>query len=92
MAEQVKEARDYASWRRARDDGKPDERRNVPELRLDGSAGATLDGMAKRLGLGGRNIVRIARVACTIADLDGSAEVQKDHVMEACAFRTRATL
>lgn len=92
MAEQVKEARDYASWRRARDDGKPDERRNVPELRLDGSAGATLDGMAKRLGLGGRNIVRIARVARTIADLDGSAEVQKDHVMEACAFRTRATL
>jgi magnesium chelatase family protein len=92
MAEQVKEARDYASWRRARDDGKPDEGRSVPELHLDGSAGATLDAMAKRLGLGGRNIVRIARVARTIADLDGSEEVQRDHVMEACAFRTRATL
>ena len=51
-----------------------------------------MDGLAKRLGLGGRNIVRIARVARTVADLDGSDEVKKEHVMEACAFRTRATL
>lgn len=92
MAVQVEEAREYASWRRARDDGKPDERRSIPEMHLDGPASATLDGLAKRLGLGGRNIVRIARVARTVADLDGSDEVKKEHVMEACAFRTRATL
>lgn len=93
MAAMVAEAREYASWRRAREDcDKPDRARSVPELHLDAPARSTLEGVAERLGLGGRNIVRIARVARTIADLASKQEVNKDHVMEACAFRTRATL
>ena len=93
MAEQVSIARDFASWRREhKDDGKADRTRTVPELDLDAQARAALEGIAKRLGLGGRNIVRIARVARTIADLAESETVHKDHVMEACAYRTRATL
>jgi magnesium chelatase family protein len=92
MAEQVAVARGFASWRRERSDDKPDRTRNVPELGLDAQARASLEGVANRLGLGGRNIVRIARVARTIADLAESEEVKRDHVMEACAYRTRATL
>lgn len=93
MAEQVHVARAYGSWRRAREDeNKPDRARAVPELQLDTQAQATLESVAKRLGLGGRNIVRIARVARTIADLSECEEVCADHVIEACAFRTRASL
>ncbi|MBO7675059.1 MAG: YifB family Mg chelatase-like AAA ATPase [Atopobiaceae bacterium] len=92
MAEQVAVARQFASWRRAQSDDKPDRARSVPELGLDAPARAALEGAAKRLGLGGRNIVRIARVARTIADLAESELVEKDHLMEACAYRTRATL
>ncbi len=93
MAEQVAVAREYASWRRAQDgEDRPDRALSVPELRLDSGASATLEGMAKRLGLGGRNIVRIARVARTVADLAEQREVSKDNVMEACAFRTRSSL
>ena len=72
MASMVGEAREYASWRRSKeDDQKPDRSRSVPELHLDAPAKSTLEGVAERLGLGGRNIVRIARVARTIADLAG---------------------
>lgn len=93
MAMEVAAAREFGSWRRAReDDRKPDRAKTVPEFRLDSPARAALQGTAKRLGLGGRNIVRIARVARTIADLDESEVVTKDHVMEACAYRTRATI
>ncbi len=93
MAEQVTAAREYGSWRRAREEQqKPDRARTVPELHLDAQAQKTLEGIARRLGLGGRNIVRIARVARTIADMAQSREVQQDHVMEACAFRTRTSL
>lgn len=93
MASQVEQARAFASWRRAREDEDiPDRARNVPELHLDSKACSALEGIAKRLGLGGRNIVRIARVARTIADLAQECEVGKDHVLEACAFRTRASL
>lgn len=93
MAAQVETAREFASWRQSQeDDPLPDRLRGVPDLRLDARARASLEGMAKRLGLGGRNIVRIARVSRTIADLAEQEEVGRDHVMEACAFRTRTSL
>lgn len=93
MASQVTLAREFSSWRHAKGgEEKPDRARNVPELRLDVAAATALEGVAKRLGLGGRSIVRIARVARTIADLSECEEVRRDHVLEACAFRSRATL
>lgn len=65
---------------------------SVAAQNLDAEARSTLEGMARRLVLGGRNIVRIARVARTIADLAEEEKVLKDHVIEACAFRTRSSL
>ena len=93
MAQQVLDAREYAAWRRARrgEDGQA-RLGSVAAQQLDADARAALDGIARRLGLGGRNIVRIARVARTIADLSHEERVKKEHVIEACAFRTRATL
>ena len=93
MAEQVTKARAYGSWRRSRaGEEKADRQRGVPELGLDAQARATLEGTARRLGLGGRNIVRIARVARTIADLAEHEFVGREDIVEACAYRTRATL
>ena len=99
MAEEVARAREFALWRQARQsgthagrEGKAGGSGSVAAQNLDGPAQAALEGMARRLGLGGRNIVRIARVARTIADLAEEERVCKDHVVEACAFRTRSTL
>ena len=42
---------------------------------------------ADRMGLTARGYHRVIRVARTIADLDGSAEVRRPHVAEAISYR-----
>ncbi len=46
-----------------------------------------LSRVADRFGLTARGYHRVMRVARTIADLDGSAQVRKPHVAEAVAYR-----
>jgi magnesium chelatase family protein len=46
-----------------------------------------LSRVADRFGLTARGYHRVMRVARTIADLDGSAQVRKHHVAEAVAYR-----
>ena len=41
----------------------------------------------ERLGLTVRGYYRVIRVARTIADLDGSAQIRRLHVMEALLYR-----
>jgi magnesium chelatase family protein len=52
---------------------------------------ATLAAGYERLGLSGRGYERVLRVARTIADLEGSAEVKTDHLDEALTLRRRST-
>ena len=56
---------------------------------FEDAARERLIGLAQNLALGGRGIVRCARVARTIADLVEREKVVEDDVMEACGFRTR---
>jgi magnesium chelatase family protein len=49
-----------------------------------------LSRVADRFGLSARGYHRVMRVARTIADLDGAAEVRKPHVAEAVGYRIAA--
>jgi magnesium chelatase family protein len=51
------------------------------------AARSTLESAAERLGLSARGYHRALRVARTIADLDGSAEVGETPVLEALSYR-----
>ena len=88
MAEDVSRAREFSSWREAHlGEGIKDP---ISRARLDLRAQEVFEGFAERLALGGRAIVRVARVARTIADLDERELVSEDDVVEALGFRSRA--
>ena len=55
--------------------------------RITVAARSTLEGAAERLGLSARGYHRALRVARTIADLDGSAEVGESAALEALTYR-----
>lgn len=54
---------------------------------MSASSRTLIEDMARRHFLSGRGIVRILRVARTIADLDGSDKVCDDHLLESCMYR-----
>ncbi len=53
----------------------------------DAEGRALLNRVAERFGLSARGYHRVMRVARTIADLDGTAEVRLPHIAEAVSFR-----
>lgn len=55
---------------------------------LDDACAALMQQAFDALGLTARSYDRIRRVARTIADLDGSAEIQPQHLAEAIQYRT----
>lgn len=54
---------------------------------LDAEAATIMERVMDRLGLSARAYERILKVARTIADLDGSADVTKKHIAEAVTYR-----
>lgn len=89
MESQVSAARAFADWRRSRRrsaDSDP-----VTQADLTGEARSTFERLASGLALGGRAIVRVARVARTIADLAEHERVEPDDVVEAVGLRARAS-
>lgn len=64
------------------------EGRILEEIAAPDAEGRTLLAtVAERFGLSARGYHRVLRVARTIADLDGSADVRKPHVAEAVSYR-----
>ncbi len=60
--------------------------------RFEGGALAALRSAAGRLGLSARAYERALRVARTVADVEGEAEVRRRHMLEALAYRQDARL
>ena len=85
MADMVRRGRAYAAQRKHLH---PVEHHDIRDLLLSEDATRQLDRLARTLGLGGRAITRVARVARTIADLDEREYVGADDVMEASMYRT----
>lgn len=86
MREQVLRARAFRRDREARMPSGPGQTL-VGALSFEPRAQAALEGMASRLNLGGRSIVKLARVARTMADLAERASVSREDVLEASAYR-----
>ena len=59
---------------------------------LDGAGQAVMKGAFQRMGLTARSYDRILRVARTIADLDGAADIAVEHLAEAVQYRESAYL
>lgn len=90
----VMKAREFASWRRAKQalpkEGTRSEAGPAEEMeacRLDDEARKFAEAMAKGGSLSGRALVGSTRVARTIADMDESDEVAPEHLAEAFGYR-----
>lgn len=55
--------------------------------RLDGECSEFLENSMERMGLSARACTRIVKVARTIADMDGKAEIGISHIAEALSYR-----
>lgn len=59
---------------------------------MSASGKKLVEDMARRHFLSGRGIIRVLRVARTIADLEESAQVRDEHLLESCMYRVENTL
>ena len=87
LASQVERGRRFSEWRSSRDLRTS---MNADALTVDGLVGkfgldcegqACLLDIARRMHLTGRGIMRLCKVARTIADIDESSLVRRDHVL-----------
>lgn len=85
LSELVMAAREFRAWRLK--DGS--EGQVPPSAMLDARARRALESLARGLLLGGRGIMRVTRVARTIADIAEHELVGEEDVVEAMAFRSR---
>ena len=92
IKERVDRARKIQNARYGENGGMCNARMGPHEMRtycqLDENCEALMYGAFEKMGLTARSYDRILRVARTIADLDGSEQIQVQHLAEAVRYRT----
>ena len=88
LREMVVGAIEFGKWREERSDV-PSGRPRPPAAELDPRARGAFESLARGLSLGGRAIVRVTRVARTIADLAEHEKITEEDVVEALGYRPR---
>ena len=98
LRDYVVRGRAFRAWRESRMDdadaeAEDDETRSidgvVSTFELDDAAEKCVLGLSRRTHLTGRGIVRLVRIARTIADVAESEQVTQDHVLEAAMYQGR---
>ena len=84
LADEVRKGMDFASWRRSRYESTG----AVTDLMLDEGGEDSLVAISRSRNLTGRGIVRLARVARTIADMEGATSATAAHLLEAASYRS----
>ena len=95
IADQVMAARERAYARLGLNEeiGSPtSSAQTIKRCNLDEGGKRIVEHISATHHLSGRGIIRVLRVARTIADLDDSASVKEDHLYEAFMFRVENTL
>lgn len=87
VRERVEAARERQRARGPRSNARLTARELGPLAALDADGHRLLERAVERLALSARAIDRVRRLARTIADLDGSADVRQPHVAEALQYR-----
>lgn len=89
IAELVCAARERASWRGGHAEalGNVTPHEVIESCGLSSAGHKLIEDMARKHFLSGRGIMRILRVARTIADLDDSEAVCDEHLLESCMYR-----
>lgn len=83
LAQWVKKGRTYKTWREA----KNNEEDPLESLHLSSEAQDKLTRIAQVNHLTGRGIIRLARIARSIADMNESESVSTAHLLEASSYR-----
>ena len=98
LRDYVVRGRSFRAWRESHMDdadaeAEDDESRSIDGVgstfALDEAAEKCVLGLSKRTHLTGRGIVRLVRIARTIADVAESERVTQDHVLEAAMYQGR---
>jgi len=87
VARRVRAARERQLARQGQPNAQLGARQIETGLRLAEPARALLEQVAGRLGWSARSLHRVAKVARTVADLAGAAEVESPHMAEAVQYR-----
>ena len=58
-------------------------------VKLDAQTEALLENAAKKMDFSPRVFFKIKKIARTIADLDNSADVKQEHILEALQYRPK---
>ena len=90
MGQMVQDARSFRQERRR--ERPVDAHDPIESASYEPKALRTLETLGNRLALGGRALVRVGRIARTIADVSAHDLVQETDVIEACGYRTQSKL